>query len=704
MPKISFFSPSSIAIVGASRDPQKIGHVILDNIIKSGYKGKLIPVNPNAKEIMGLKTYENVMDISEKTEMAIIAIPGQFVADVVEDCGMKGIKNVVIISAGFGEVGDAGFAKEAQLIDIAAKYKMQLLGPNCLGFINTSARLNATFAASYIAKGNIAFASQSGAMGTAFLDWANGHNIGLKYFISLGNKAVLDENAVLEEMETDDSITSILFYLEDFSDGRRFFELARKISHKKAIIILKPGRSENTRSAIASHTGSIAQDETIIDAALRDAGCLRVQSIEELFNLTTLLSWQPLPKNNTVAVVTNAGGVGIQTVDDLERNGLKVVPFSHHLSAELAKFLPAEANVKNPVDLLGDALADRYKLALEQVVKDKSVGSILVVLTPQMVTQALETAKYVNQIADKNKKTVMASFVGGESIHEARQLLIKEQIPHFDFPNDAAKALGLVWKWQSQVKDQPKVPKTIYFPSKVNTELNEHATDSVVDLAYAQQLFASYKIPLLESKLVQNKAELHKAAHALKYPVVLKLVHPKLIHKTEFKAVRLNIANDVELTRQAGELEVVAKSAGLKDFGFELQPFIEDRLEVIVGIKKDKATFHDVAGKGYLRSKGFGHILLFGAGGIYTELYKDAALKLLPVDAAEAKELIELTKVGKIIEGLRGKSYDLKGITEVIVNLSKLIEDNTNIAEVDINPLFVTKDAVYVADLKVFAQ
>lgn len=708
MPDLSasnFLNPESIAVIGASRDENKIGHVILANIQNGAYKGRLFPVNPNADKVAGLTCYKSVMDIPEIPDLAIIVIPSAFVLEVLHDCGVKGVKNVIIITAGFGEVSNEGYLQEMKVREVADKYRMRLLGPNCLGMINSGIALNATFASSTPQNGSVAFASQSGAMGTAFLDWAGVYKIGLKYFVSLGNKAGLDENYFLEKFAADRFVKTMLFYLEDFTNGREFYNLARKFSKDKTIIVLKPGESEQAKSAMTSHTGAIAQDDKIVEAALKEAGCIRVHTLEELFNLTLLLSWQNLPKANRVAVITNAGGVGIQTVDDLERNGLKVVPFSEAITTRLKKNLPEEASVANPIDLLGDALAERYKNALNAVVKDKNIDAVLLVLTPQMVTEATLTARYINSIADKQQKTILASFVGGESIREAEELLIKEKIPFFKFPNDAARALGLITDWVMYTKQMRSEKPMLGKPTYINKQIRKHlSTNGVVKLEADQQLAKQYQLPLLSSIITYTQKELLSAVKQIEYPCVLKLVHPELIHKTEFNAVRLNIKHEEELLKSFQELTQIAARSKLVNSGYEIQPFIEEKIEVIIGIKKELPTYRNINGKQYLKTKGFGHVILFGAGGIYTEIYKDFSLRLLPTDTSEALDMIEQTKVGKIISGVRGKSFDKQGIVDVLSNLSKLVESNNNITAIDINPLFVTKEKVYIADLKLFAE
>lgn len=699
--KSNLYSPSAVAVIGASRDKEKIGTVILQNIINSGYKGRLFPVNPNANKILGLRSYKSVLDISEKVDLAIIAIPARFVLEAVNDCGMKGVKHAVIISAGFAEIGDAGFALEEEVKQAANRFGIKVTGPNCLGFINTHLPIDATFTQTSAKKGSIAYVSQSGAMGTAFLDWSARNGIGLGYFVSIGNKISINENTLLEEFSNDSNVSTILMYLEDFRDGREFIRQANKLKGIKPIIILKPGISEGAKKAMASHTGSIAGDDLIIDQALNDSGCIRVKTIESLFNITKLISWQPLPSGKNTAVITNAGGVGIQTVDDLVNNGLNVVPFSTALQKKLEKILPEEASTQNPVDLLGDALAERYRSVLEIVAKDKEIDNIVVVLTPQRVTESLLTAKYINEIADKNKKTVVATFLGGESIKEAVDFLNKAEIPHFAFPNDAAEALGKVYNWTKHKKiDKVNIKKNNL--TKINPNLVSEDPQGMIPLSVSQQLFKDYGIPILESRFYNSKKELLLDSKNLPYPLVVKLSHAALIHKTELKAVRLNIKNDYELEAQVRQLQGIIDSNRLDGTLYEVQPFIADKLEVIIGVKNDGGITKTIKGKKYLKGHGFGHILLFGAGGIYAELYKDAALRILPINRKIAKDLITSTKIGRIIEGYRGKKYDIDTTIEILLSLSKLVKENSNIQQLDINPLFISPDGIYAADIKIF--
>lgn len=698
----ALYAPKSVAIIGASRDPDKVGSVILANIMRSGFSGQIYPVNPHADTIEGLQAYKSVTDIEQRPDLAIVAIPAKFVLDALEECVMKGVPHAVVISAGFAETGDAGAALQLDMEALVKRTGITITGPNCLGFINTAVPLDATFSETTAHPGSIAYVSQSGAMGTSFLDWAQQNKIGLSHFVSVGNKVSVNENTLLKEFGANPEVKTLLFYLEDFVNGQEFVHEARKITSEKPVVILKPGKSAGAKSAMASHTGSIAGDERIVDVALADAGCIRVDTIEALFNITKLISWQSLPQGNKVAVITNAGGVGIQTVDDLEARGLSVVPFADELQQKLEAILPAEASTANPVDLLGDALADRYKEVLEVVIADKNVDAVMVVLTPQRVTQSLLTAKYVNDIADSHNKPVVASFLGGQSIKEAVKFLEQERIPQFSFPNDAATVLGELVRWTTAVSNKKRSRPKLYMPTKVNTELAKSAIDGVVPLEVAQDLFRKNNIPLLESTVYKTKDDLLSKADDLPYPIVLKLVHPKLIHKTEFKAVRLGIENEHDLNTQTRQLYEIARAQGWHDATYELQPFVNDKLELIVGVKRDEATIVSHNGEEFVHNAGFGHVLVFGAGGIYAELYDDVALQLLPVNKKDALELISQTKIGSMIEGYRGKRYDLDGVAGVLTGISKLIKFNSNISQLDINPLFVTRDSVYAADIKLF--
>lgn len=695
------FNPKSVAVIGASRSKKKVGGVILANLLADNNKLRIYPVNPNTYQVQGEKTYDSIIRLPEVVDVAVIAVPSVYVDNAVEECALKGVKNIIIISAGYAETGHDGLIKELQLRKLQKKYQLNILGPNCLGIINARTNVNLSFADTphKFSKGKIALISQSGAVGTAFLDWAKSKGIEISKFVSLGNKIDLSENDFLEYFEDDKETDVILLYIENFQDGRKFYELAKKITTKKPIIVLKPGKNETTSQAMVAHTGSIATNDKIVEQALKDSGCIRVDSIEDLFNITKLLVWQPVMKGNNVAVITNAGGVAIDTIDQLSNYGLTVNKLPESIQEKLSKVLKPNASSKNPVDLLGDALAEDYKQALLKIVKSKDVDIIFVILTPQLMTESLQTAKFVNEIADKNKKIVVTSFVGGENIKKALIYLDKAKIPQFEFPSDGARVLGEVWGWRSSIN---KVRNSrLHYPTVINPSLKAKPGEMLSE-ELTKKLLDKYNINYLESWLFDSVKEIRKVEEKLQYPLVVKLKHPELVHKSDVKAVKLPIYKQTELYAALKELQELGEKLELKDFQFEIQHFIFQKLELILGVKKDPDQIRIVDGTSMTISKGFGHIVILGAGGIYTELLDDSAMKLFPVNKADALTMIKSIKVGEILLGARSQQYNYQSLLKMIVNLSKLIEKNANITAIDINPVFVTEHDAYAADVKIF--
>lgn len=699
-----FFNPKSIAVIGASRSKKKVGGIILNNILKEKFPAKIYPINPNANRVMGMDVYDTILDVPEIVDVAIIAVPAMFVYEIIEECGIKGVKNIIIISAGFSETGEEGLKLELKLRQLAHKYQMNILGPNCLGIINARNNLNLSFAntpKSY-SNGKISFLSQSGAIGTAFMDWAHSNNIELSKFVSLGNKSDLSEIDFLKYLEQDNDTDIILLYLESFADGRKFYELAKSISHKKPIVVLKPGKTVATQKAMEAHTGSIATSDKIIEQALEASGCIRVSSIEELFNITKLLAWQPILKGNNVTIITNAGGVAIETIDQLQANGLEVSPLPKNLQESLSKILKESASTHNPIDLLGDALASDYKNAIEQVVKSNSTDAILILLTPQLMTESLKTAKFVNEIADKHHKVVLASFLGGEKVNVAQAFLTKEKLPHFDFANDAASVLGKVWEWRKNIQSVPN--SRLYYPTIINTSLKVENKGEMLPEDEAKKLLNKYDIKYLKSDIYNGLKDLRRNESKIKFPLVLKLSHPQLIHKTDIKAVRLPIYHKSELSKSALELDDIARKNSFDGYKLEVQPFIFQKLELILGINRDKNQVINFEGKEFLISKGFGHTMIVGAGGIYTEVLDDSSLRLLPVNRKNAMEMLKEIKYGQILFGARRQHYAYQALLKMMVNLSKMIEKNYNIRSLDINPVFVTQNDAYAVDIKIFVD
>lgn len=699
----NLFNPKSIAVIGASRSRKKVGGVILSNLLSNHYPARIYAVNPNSTTVQKQKSYDTILELPEIVDVAIITIPSQFVEEVVSECGQKGVRNAIVVSSGYSESGEEGKERELRLRDLAHRYQLNLLGPNCLGIINARSNLNLSFASSppKYSNGKISMISQSGAVGTAFLDWASTNNIEVAKFISLGNKVGLSELDFLNYLEKDKESEIILMYLENFTDGRKFYELAKLITRKKPIIILKPGKTEASEAAMTAHTGSLATSDKVVDQALKDSGCIRVDTVEQLFNITKLLAWQPMLKGSHVTVLTNAGGVAIDAIDQLASNGLEITELPQNLQTQLSKVLKKGGSTSNPIDLLGDALASDYKLALQKIVKSRSVDSIFVLLTPQFMTESLQTARYINEIADKHNKVVFTSFLGGEKVKIAQAFLTKEKIPHFAFTNDAAVVLGKIWEWRKFL-NKP-VSSRLYYPTIVNPELKAEKGE-MLDEKTTKKLLDKFDLKYLKSKVFASAREIRLQENKINFPVVLKLVSPKLIHKTEIRAVRLPIYRKSELFQHVRELEKIASEEKLDDYKFEIQPFVFEKLEMILGVNKDMDTVQKVQKREFVSSRGFGHVILLGAGGIYTEVLDDSSLKLLPITRMDALEMLKSIKMGQALFGARGRHYNTQALLKMMVNLSRLVEKNSNIKSIDINPVFVTGDDVYAVDVKIFVD
>lgn len=695
----SLLCPKSIAVVGASREKDKIGRIILDNILKGGFGGKVYPVNPNASKIAGLKCYTQVSQISQSIDLAIVAVPAQFVLDVVKDCAGAKVKAIVIITAGFSEVGQEGLELEFQIKKIVEGQKIQLLGPNCLGFLNSSAKLNATFAKSVPHKGKIAFISQSGAIGTAALDWAEKQGISFSHFVSIGNKASLNENDFLSYFVTQEDVKLVALYLEDFVDGQEFMKVASKSN--KPIVILKPGKSKEAQKALGSHTGSLAQSDIVISSALSQCGTVRVDSIEELFNCFKIFASGKSLEGRDIAIITNAGGPGVMTTDEVELAGLNLAKLESKTEKMLRLILPPAANTKNPIDVLGDAKADRYKASLELVGDDKNVNGIIVLLTPQVMTEVELTAEAIISYARKNKKPITASFLGGKIVQKGKEILEGNGIPTFDFPGDAIKALSYLRRFEQSTGRRGR-EVTIKIPHMATFKVGEILSKAkgVLDSQTAEKILDEYKIPVIPSYFPTDIASARRFAAKLGYPVALKLIHPKLLHKTEKSAVKLNLDSEGTMGAAYEELVSLANSLKLEGFKIEEQPFISGALELIIGVKRDADQYAKVGKENLIRKRGFGHSLLFGRGGIYTEVYKDFGLRLIPLNNGDDEDLISETKVGKILGGVRGKGYNVDKIKEILLRLSLLVTDFPQISEIDINPLFAKGKDVWAVDVK----
>lgn len=678
-----FFSPKSIAVLGASTNKAKLGYAVFKNIIESGYRGKLFPINPHAEEIEGYKCYPSVLDVPEEIDLAAFVIPNKIVPQAIDECGRKGIKAVMIITAGFKEVGGEGAKLEKEVVRIASQYGIRIWGPNCLGIIDTYTPLNASFAPGMPLQGNISFMSQSGALCTAIHDWAMREGIGFSKFVSYGNKADLCETDFLEAFAEDPNTKVIAGYLEDVTDGVRFIRVATQVAKKKPIIILKAGITAEGAKAASSHTGSLAGSERAYAAAFKQAGIIRAMTVEELFDLATAFATQPLPKGRRVAVITNAGGPGIMATDACEKMGLEMTSFESATIDYLKKHLPPAANVYNPVDLIGDASSDRYKLALEAVTKDPNVDGLIVLLAPTAMVDIDETAKVIAQLPQKDDKPVFTSFMGRKSIEGAVEILKSAKIPNYNFPERAAASLLEMAKYAEWRQKPLKEPKNYQVDKeKVKKILEEVKAEGRVNLTTfeAIEVISAYGISTPKTGLAKDMEAAVDLARSIGYPVVMKIASPDILHKSDIGGVKVGLRNDDEIRDFFDLMFIRAKRYMPKAEiqGVIIQEMVSGGKEVILGMSRDPQ---------------FGPLLMFGLGGIYVEVLKDVTFRIAPLTEDDAWQMVQEIHSYPLLRGVRGEApADVKSIVESLLRLSQLVTDFPEMLELDVNPLKVAEE------------
>ncbi|MEM4461291.1 MAG: acetate--CoA ligase family protein [Candidatus Bathyarchaeia archaeon] len=678
------FNPSSIAVVGASRTPGKVGYAILSNILSSGFAGEIYPVNPNATEILGLKCYPRITDIPSDVDLAIISIPAQAVLDVAEECGRRGVKYIVVISAGFKEIGPEGLVREVKLQTLCRRYGMRLLGPNCLGFIDMYTPLNASFAATQPLKGRIAFISQSGALATSILNWSRSIDIGFSRFITLGNRADIDESDIIESLKNDPNTSVILAYLESVSDGAKFRKIVSSVSPIKPVVVVKAGVSRHGAAAASLHTGSIAGSDSAYEAAFKQCGVVRARSLEELFHAARIFASQPLPRNYGTIIVTNAGGPGIIATDACERYGVELKSISVELVRELRSKLPSAASLHNPIDILGDADAERYRIALETLLAKSDVDTFFVILTPQAMSQPRETAQVLAELKTKYpEKIIVAVFIGGEEMGEAKAILRKSGVIDFDFPEDAASALGILFNYKRLVEKLPTVTglKELKDVDRdfVETLISRFKLERrTTTLSYeAFQILSAYNIPTVPCRLARTPEEAVEAAEMIGYPVAIKVASPEILHKTDIGGVRLNVNSPKEVVDAFDDVISNARRymPRANIYGVEVSKMATRGIEIIVGMHRDPQ---------------FGPLLMFGLGGIYVDFLRDVSFRVAPLSMDDALEMIKETKAYTLLRGVRGMpAADIESLADIIVRVAWLSAEFREIADIDLNPIFV---------------
>jgi acetyltransferase len=673
------FRPRSIAIVGTSRKEGTIGRQILHNLVDYGFNGPVYPVNPKAKYVNSIKCYPTVSDIPDQVDLAIIVIPKEFVLGVIDECSEKGVKGVVVISAGFKEIGEKGVKLEKELVKKIKGYGMRLIGPNCMGIINTESdiKMDATFGSTLPLKGHVGFMSQSGALGNIILEYADELKIGFSKFVSMGNKADVSGNDLLLDFEDDENTRIILMYLESFGNPRKFTKIARRVTKKKPIIAVKAGRTLAGAKAASSHTGALAGLDVAVEALFDQCGVLRASSIEEIFDYALAFSNQPLPEGNRVAIVTNAGGPGIIATDACVSLGLVMSEFEDGTFSALMEVLPEEASVENPVDILGDGGPERYEKSLDIVLNDKNVDAVIAIFVPPLISRTLDVAIAISEVSSKYKKPVLGCFMGREEVLTSIQELEKNNIPAYLFPESAAKSIAGMHKYHKLISR--KEGEILSF------EVDKERAKRIIEKGLGDGegylppdkvggILESYGFKFPKSKLVENADEAVSFASSVGYPVVLKIVSPDVVHKTDAGGVVLNLKDEKDVRAGFSKMldDVKRNIPNVKIDGLLVQKMISGGRETILGMKMDPS---------------FGPLIMFGLGGIYVEVLKDVSFRIAPISDLDAHEMIKNIKSYPLLSGVRGEeSVDIEAIEGYIQRLSRLVEDFPEIEEMDINP------------------
>ena len=689
----AIFAPRSVAVIGASTTPGKVGHDIFANILKGGYQGVLYPVNPTAKSILSVRAYPGVSDVPDEVDLAMIILPPQRAIQAVEDSITKGVQGIVIVSAGFREVGPEGRAIEDRIVAMCREAGVRVVGPNCLGVINPhpSVSLNASFSARMPASGNISFISQSGALCTAVLDFAADRDFGFSKFISIGNKADVDELDLLEYFHQDTDTNVILLYIEELRRGDRFIQTVKEITsgnRPTPVLAIKSGRTSAGAQAAASHTGALAGTEAVYDAIFEQAGVIRVNTIDELFDFANAFAFKVqsalgkmvrrIPSGNRVAIVTNAGGPGIVATDMTVSSGLELAQFNPETIEVLASHLPSAANLHNPVDVIGDATQDRYENALAAVIRDDGVDGALVILTPQSMTNALETAKAITKIAHRSHKPIMCSFMGIVDVSAGVEYLQEQGYPVYRFPENAAKSFGALYRYSQWLNRQHLAPyKMTYDVDKARGIVADclAAGRTAIGEKDGNALLECYGFNVLPTRLAQSAEEAAAVAAEIGFPVVMKIVSPQILHKSDAGGVKVGI--DGEDAAQRAYEEIVANAGAFDP---------EAHIDGVLVIQMAPAGQEVILGMN--RYPGFGPLLMFGFGGIFVEVFKDVTFRLAPVDRNEARRMIKAIRAVKLLKGFRGApAADLEALQQALVRLSDLATNHPEIKELDINPL-----------------
>lgn len=695
----AIFAPRSVAIIGATERAGSVGRTILWNLISSPFGGTVYPVNPTRQSILGIRAYPSIAAVPEPCDLAVIVTPAPTVPKVVDECIAAGTKGLIIISAGFKEVGPEGVALEQQILASAEAAKIRIIGPNCLGVMRPNYGLNATFAAAIANPGKVAFISQSGALCTAVLDWSFSENVGFSAFVSIGSMLDVNWGDLIDYFGNDPDTNSIVIYMESVGDARAFLSAAREVALRKPVIIIKAGRTEAAAHAAASHTGTLAGSDDVLDAAFQRSGVLRVDHIAHVFYMAEVLAKQPLPKGNRLTVITNAGGPGVLATDALIMGGGQLASISEKTMQELNSFLPPAWSHNNPIDVLGDASPDTYARTLAVAGDDPSSDGLLVILTPQAMTDPTETAEKLRGYDTIKDKPVLASWMGGPGIAAGEAILNHSKIPTFQFPDTAIRVFNYMWRYNANLKSLYEIPmlpedSDVETPDRAKVEQilrHARATGRTILTEYeSKQVLAAYYIPTVPTTVAASAKAAVAAADEYGYPVVLKLNSETITHKTDVGGVQLNL-QDADAVKGAFEKikTSVTEKVGAEHFqGVTVQPMERlDGYELIIGSSIDPQ---------------FGPVLLFGSGGQLVEVFKDSALGLPPLNNVLARRMMSETRIFKALQGVRGRDpVDLNALDHLLVRFSQLVVEQPLIKEIDINPLLASPERLIALDARV---
>lgn len=686
-----FFDPTGVAIIGASADPHKLSHGVLRNMLSYGYQGAVYPVNPRADAILGQRCYPDIASVPDPVELAVLMVPAAACPAVLTACGLRGLKAAIIISGGFREVGAEGRALEDELVRIASTHGMRLIGPNCVGTLDAHTGLNSTFIRTMPKPGPIAFVSQSGAICGGILEWTAGKGVGFSRFATLGNEADVTETDLIEALADDPNTRVIVAYVEAIQDGRRFIDVASRVSQKKPILVIKAGTTQAGTRAVSSHTGSLAGEMAAYDAAFLQSGVLRVGTVEELFNNALALAYGPLPRGRRVAVVTNAGGPASLAADEIENVGLVMPSTPEATRARLAEFTHPEAQLGNPVDMLGGAEPPQYEQAVAALLADDTFDAVMPILVPQALVDPVAVAEAIGRAATCCDKPVVVCFMGDDAVRQPMAVLHEHHIASYQFPEQAARALGAMWQVAeirgSEVREirtvgevrivrEPEEQKTT---SEVSSRLSQALREGRAELgeAEARPILAAVGVPQPRAELARTAAEAGRMAVAIGFPVALKIVSADIFHKSEVGGIALQLADETAVRDafDAMMARVLERRPGAQIEGALVAEMVRPGHELIVGMRRDPQ---------------FGPLVMVGLGGIYVELLKDVAFRVAPFDRNEARRMIAETHAGKLLSGLRGQPpADLAAVVDVILQVAQLALDHPQIQEIDINPLMV---------------